>query len=79
MTESTAANVATKSEQTRAHDAVRQLRHRLTALGLPPDQIRQIVPVSDIDRHAYVRMGTLTVASAEKLLDALTRTAETVS
>lgn len=62
---------ATRSEQGRAHDAVRQLRQRLTELGLPPDQIRQIVPVSDIDRRAYVRLGTLTVASAEKLLAAL--------
>lgn len=79
MTETTAANVAIRGEQTRAHDAVRQLRERLTELGLPPDQVRQIVPVSDIDRRAYVRLGTLTVASAEKLLDALTRTAETMS
>lgn len=62
---------ATKSEQGRAHDAVRQLRQRLTELGLPPDQIRQIVPVSDIERRAYVRMGTLTVTSVEKLIAAL--------
>lgn len=68
-----------RTENSRAHDAVRALRERLAELGLPPDQIRQIVPVSDIDRRAYVRLGTLTVASAEKLLAALSAPAEMAS
>jgi hypothetical protein len=55
----------------RAHDAVRRLRERLTELGLPDDQIRQIVPISDWGGRTHVRLGTVTVDTAEKLLDAL--------
>jgi hypothetical protein len=62
---------AAETEQDRAHTAVRLLRQRLAELGLPDDQIRQILPVSDIGRRAYVRMGTLTVDSAETILTAL--------
>lgn len=58
-------------EHRHAHEVVRLLRDRLAELGLPPDQIRQILPVTDMERRAYVRMGTLTVASAEKILRAL--------
>lgn len=57
--------------QHRAHDAVRRLRERLTELGLPDDQARQVVPVSDMQRRYHVRLGTLTVGSAELLLAAL--------
>lgn len=62
---------ATAYSHRRAHDTVRRLRKRLTELGLPEDQVRQILPVSDIERRTYVRLGTLTVDSAEKLLAAL--------
>lgn len=55
----------------RAHTAVRRLREQLTALGLPEDQVRQIVPVSDMQRRTHVRIGTLTTASAEMLVAAL--------
>lgn len=46
--------------------------------GLPKDQVRQILPVTDMQRRPYVRLGTWTVDSAEKLLDALTRAPEQV-
>lgn len=55
----------------RAHTAVRRLRARLAELGFLEDQIRQVVPVSDINRRMYVRLGTITVESAEVLLAAL--------
>jgi hypothetical protein len=64
----------TTIEQRHAHEVVRLLRVRLSELGLPDDQIRQVLPVSDYQRRAHVRMGTLTVASAEKILRALTVT-----
>lgn len=62
---------AISAEQSRVHDAVRLLRTRLAELGLPDDQIRQILPVTDTGRRAYVRLGTVTVESAELLLAAL--------
>jgi len=55
----------------RAHDAVRRLRERLTELGLRDDQIRQVVPISDWGGRTHVRLGTVTVDTAEKLLAAL--------
>lgn len=58
-------------EHRHATEVVRLLRERLTELGLPPDQVRQVVPQTDMERRAYVRIGVLTVASAEKLLRAL--------
>ncbi|MEV6008622.1 hypothetical protein AB0M29_17625 [Streptomyces sp. NPDC051976] len=62
----------------RQHDAVRQLRERLAELGLPKDQVRQILPVTDMQRRPYVRLGTWTVDNAEKLLDAITSAPEQV-
>lgn len=59
-------------EHRRATEVVRQLRARLTELGLPPDQVNQVVPQTDMERRAYVRLGVLPVTSAEKLLRALT-------
>lgn len=59
-------------EHRHATEVVRLLRTRLAELGLPPDQINQVVPTTDMERRAYVRMGTLTVTSAEKILRALT-------
>ncbi|WP_333771545.1 hypothetical protein [Streptomyces sp. IBSBF 2435] len=58
--------------QARAHEIVRDLRAVFAALGLPPDQVQQILPTSDIERRGMVRLGTLTVAAAEIVLRALT-------
>lgn len=66
-------------ESHRQHDAVRKLRERLAELGLPDDQVRQILPVTDMQRRPYVRLGTWTVDSTEKLLDALAHTPEMAS
>lgn len=57
-----------RAEQQRVHAAVSRLRVHLAALGLPPDQVSQILPVSDIKRRHLVRLGTLTVDSAETVL-----------
>lgn len=89
MNESTGAGPASQAlldapgehsgEGHRQHDAVRKLRERLAELGFPEDQVRQILPVTDMQRRPYVRMGTWTVASTEKLLDALTPAVEMAS
>jgi hypothetical protein len=57
--------------ESRAHETVRRLRAHAEALGLPRDQISQILPVSDIRRRFHVRLGTLTIESAEALLGLL--------
>lgn len=62
----------TIEDQDRAHEAVSRLRECLAELGLPDDQVRQILPITDINRRAYVRLGTVTVDTAEKLIAALT-------
>ncbi|MFF7192665.1 hypothetical protein ACFZAM_02965 [Streptomyces sp. NPDC008079] len=70
---------ATTAEQRRAHDTVTRLRHLFAELGLADDQVRQILPVTDMQRRAYVRLGTLTVDGAEKVADAIERAMERTS
>src|SRR5690348_7634474 len=60
-----------RAGETRAHEIVRRLRAHAETLGLPRDQVSQILPVSDIQRRFYVRLGTLTADSAEALLELL--------
>lgn len=62
----------TTIEHQRAVETVRLLRKQLADLGLPDAEVRQVVPQTDFQRRAYVRLGVLPVASAEKLLRALT-------
>jgi len=64
-------NRSIAGDHRRAHDAVRRLRERMTELGLPDDQVRQVVPISDWGGRTHVRLGTVTVDTAEKLLAAL--------
>lgn len=64
---------ATTVEHDRVHEIVTQLRQRFADMGLPDDQVRQVIPITDMQRRPYVRLGTFTVASAELLLAALTR------
>ncbi len=61
------------AERDRVHEIVTQLRRRLADIGLPDDQVRQVIPITDMQRRPHVRLGTFTVASAELLLAALTR------
>jgi hypothetical protein len=58
-------------EQKRAHEVVQHLRSRLVELGVPKDQANRVLPASDIRQRAYVRIGSLDLDSAEKLLAAL--------
>jgi hypothetical protein len=60
------------SEQKRAREVVQQLRARLVELGVPKDQANRVLPASDIQNRAYIRIGSLDLDSAEKVLAALT-------
>jgi len=40
----------------------------MAALGMSDRAVRQVLPVSDMKRHYYVRLGTWTAADAEELL-----------
>lgn len=48
------------------------LRDELQAIGVPADQARQVVPSRDALGREYVRLGTLSVDNADRLLAALT-------
>lgn len=48
-----------------------RLREELAELGLTEQEIRQIVPATDIEGREQVRLGTVSVESADKLAAAL--------
>ncbi|MET9222288.1 hypothetical protein ABZX65_26480 [Streptomyces sp. NPDC003300] len=56
---------------TRAQSTVALLRDELAVIGLTPDEVRMVLPQTDIEGRGYVRLGTVSVESADLLLAAL--------
>lgn len=52
----------------RARMVAALLREELAALGLTEDEIRQVIPTADIKGREQVRLGTVSVESADRLL-----------
>lgn len=54
--------------RTRAQTIVALLREELGALGIPEQELRNILPTADITGRELVRLGTIGVDSADRLL-----------
>lgn len=48
-----------------------RLREELAALGIPDEDVRQILPAADTTGRGMVRLGTVSVDSADRLAAAL--------
>lgn len=57
---------------TRAQITTRMLRDELRAIGLHDDEVRQVLPAVDSKDRPYIRLGIVSVDSADRILAALT-------
>lgn len=55
----------------RARTTAALLREQLAALGIPDEELRQMIPCGDLGGGEKVRLGVLSVKSADLLLAAL--------